>query len=122
MFVASVRFVALYEHGFSFPVSHIILGAGEGGCSHRVLAKVFRVDRMSFVGSKDIYAGNLSIVEDTIGVLSGGSMTMGIEVNPTLDAKLPKDFELLRGMKEAILAVAPLIKEHKLAHVMIAQQ
>jgi hypothetical protein len=119
------RFVAVFEDGFTMPVTRLILGYGyqnQGGLSHTKLAEVYRVDTSSPISGPPIYAGYFSLEGGDVKVFSGGSMTMKISDKPTLNERLPQDLEALPKMKQTVLTQLALIMAGKVAHTMVAQQ
>lgn len=115
-----IRFIALYDHGFSFPIQRLILGHGykdTGGKDHNTLAQVFKV-----TADDKKYAGYLWMPSGRIQVQSGGSQTLGIEPDEKLDRELESNLQNMKGWRDPFLDLFQLIGHGKIQHVMIASQ
>lgn len=118
-----IRFIALYGHGLSFPVRHLILGHGyqeKGGRSHGQLLGIYEKENLS--QNEKIYAGYLCMEDSRLKVFSGGSGTLGIPRNEELDMKLEHELETLQSFADATRAVYPLIISDTVQHLLIAWQ
>jgi hypothetical protein len=113
-----VRFVALYANGFEASPSSLILGYGyqdKGGQSHRKLHALYQ----EFDSSNDIYAGYLCIEDGVVKVFSGGSMTMGIDDDSKLNAKLEQNLNEFQDTKQKVLEAVLQIMSGEIEHAKI---
>jgi hypothetical protein len=114
----AIRFIAVYGHGSTFSVSHLILGHGyqQIGKSHSTLSDIYHV------ATSKVYAGYLGIENGTIKVASGGSKTLNIYPSLERDVKLESELNGIIGLKTAVLELFPLILANKIQHIQIAEQ
>ena len=120
----AVRFIALYDHGFSFPVRRIIVGHGymEKGVAHNHLMEMYSVPaHLRKDEPVDTYAGYLYVEFDRIRIFLGGSNSLEIQADRKKDQKLLEDIKNLPRLTKAILTIYPKVASGDIPHAMLAQ-
>ncbi len=116
----AVRFLALYRRGKNEHLTHLILGHGymeHGGLSHSDLVSEYGVTN----DRADMYAGYLTMKNDCIKVLKGGSQTLFIDEDGRRNADVEKVIESTK-MGDIISKLFPHITRDLVSHVMLANQ
>jgi hypothetical protein len=114
-----IRFIAIYSNGFYLPVKQVILVYGfkiEGGATLAELASRYNAHTQ-----KDfLYAGYLFFNKGDIEVLSGGSESLGIVNNNTINKKFESEINTYPNLRSSVLELFPSIVTEKIRDVMIA--
>jgi hypothetical protein len=116
-----VRFIVYFDRGINFPPTHLILGHGYGeiGRDHRTLNMIYgkQIDTQK---GQHIYAGYFEVVGNRVHVRQGGSGTLSIPPDDTLDRVVRRITRQIAFLENFIITQFPLIVSNQVPHVMFA--